>query len=107
MNTRKIMDNARAALADTRTPADVAVDGAIDRLGNAVVYAIQTANGYVAQQGNTHWFQDAPTGWAVYGSEGHARDVAESLHSAIGTAPDEGYSIVAIPAIARAEGGAA
>jgi len=42
MNTRKIMDNARAALADTRTPADVAVDGAIDRLGNAVGEAAHT-----------------------------------------------------------------
>lgn len=56
-------------------------------------YAIKTAKGYLATQGNTHWFQDDPTGWALFTTEEAARDVAEPHHSAIGTKPEEGYTI--------------
>ena len=56
-------------------------------------YAIKTAKGYLAEQGNTYWFQEKPTGWAMFSTEEHARDVAEPHHSAIGTKPEEGYTI--------------
>ena len=60
-------------------------------------YAIKTTKGYLATQGNEHWFQDEPKGWALFTSAEHARDVGEAHHSAIGTRPEEGYTVEAIP----------
>jgi len=59
-------------------------------------YAIKTKNGYLAVQGDTHWFEEGPIGWALFTSEDGARDIAEYHHSAIGTKPDEGYEIVPV-----------
>ena len=56
-------------------------------------FAIKTAKGYLATQGDTYWFQDEPDGWALFATEEAARDVAEPHHSAIGTKPEEGYTI--------------
>lgn len=60
-------------------------------------YAIKTANGYLAVQGNQHWFQEEPTGWALFSTKRDARNVAALHHSAFGTAPDEGYEIESLP----------
>jgi hypothetical protein len=60
--------------------------------------AIKTAKGYLATQGNIHWFDDTPKGWSTFTSEDHARHVAEAHHSAIGTRPEEGYEIVSVKA---------
>ena len=45
-------------------------------------YAVKTAKGYFATQGNTYWFQETPEGWALYSSEEHARETLERNHSA-------------------------
>lgn len=57
-------------------------------------YAIKTAKGYLATQGEAYWFQDEPKGWALFGGEDHATAVAEAHHSAIGTKPEEGYTLI-------------
>jgi hypothetical protein len=56
-------------------------------------YAIKTTKGYLATQGNRHWFESAPVGWALFCEREHAAAIAEAHHSAIGTRPDEGYTI--------------
>ena len=58
-----------------------------------MTYAIKTSKGYVAVQGNAYWFQDAPRGWAEFARPEDARNVAETHHSAIGTATSDGYEI--------------
>lgn len=62
---------------------------------NKQFYAIKTDKGYLAAQGKQHWFQDAAAGWGIFSTEEHARDVAESCHSAIGTS-GTGYTIVSV-----------
>lgn len=58
-----------------------------------MIYAIKTAKGYLALQGNLIWFQDDATGWAAFTDEETARDVAEANHSAIGTKPEEEFTL--------------
>lgn len=65
-------------------------------MDNEKGYVIETAKGYLATQGRAYWFQDEPRGWAVFATERAARDVAEDHHSAIGTRPEEGYTIKAL-----------
>ena len=59
-------------------------------------YAIKTNKGYLAMQGRAHWFEIEPVGWALYSTEEGARDTAESHHSAIGTAANEGCEIITV-----------
>jgi hypothetical protein len=40
-------------------------------------YAIRTAKGYLARQGDTSWFQSEPTGWALFLTEDYAQMLAE------------------------------
>ncbi len=61
-------------------------------------YAIKTNKGYLAVQGNEHWFQDDPNGWALYSEEEDAIGIGEAHHSAIGTKTEEGYTIEAVKA---------
>jgi histidine ammonia-lyase len=56
-------------------------------------YAIKTAQGYLAVQGNTYWFEDKPVGWAIYSTEQHAREVAESNQCAYGVNDGYGFKI--------------
>lgn len=49
------------------------------------VYAIKANNGgFLAVQGETHWLEDTPKGWALFTTEDGARRVAEDHHSACG-----------------------
>lgn len=57
-------------------------------------YAIKTTKGYLAIQGNTHWFENEPIGWALLSTRKHAMDMLESHHSAIGTASHEGGEVI-------------
>lgn len=59
-------------------------------------YAVKTAKGYLATQGRQAWFEDEPVGWAVFGTEDHARAMLEANHSMIGTAPHEGGEVVPV-----------
>jgi uncharacterized protein YeaO (DUF488 family) len=41
-------------------------------------FAIKTAKGYFAYQGNQKWFQDEPKGWAQFCSESDAEIAAKN-----------------------------
>ena len=40
-------------------------------------YAIKTAEGYYANQGDQFWFQELPNGWAAFCEPEHAERLAE------------------------------
>ena len=56
-------------------------------------YAIKTNKGYLATQGREFWFEENPVGWALFTDKDQANAIGEQHHSAIGTKPDEGFSI--------------
>ena len=60
-------------------------------------YAVKAnTKGYLAIQGNQAWFESEPVGWAIFGTEDHARVMLEGNHSMIGTAPHEGGEVVPV-----------
>lgn len=59
-------------------------------------YAVKGKQGYLAVQGDSHWFEENPVGWALFSSEDDARGVLEAHHSALGTKKDEGGRIVCL-----------
>lgn len=48
-------------------------------LATMKTFAIKTDKGYLANQGNQHWFEEKPVGWALFCTEDDAEGEASRL----------------------------